>query len=356
MANANTTLSRAKSKPELAALWLFEKAGNWRTLLAFVLIASLTVISITFNVSLGRLSGVDSISKILLPTGYALLDLSALFLSGYIGVNSCSMWRKLAAWLWFGFLLSLSLWAAASFTLAVDAKAHSKDLEHSIDQKRTELIALNGDVDLWRANVANTVNHRSRYQQTLEHIQSRQLMVSDELHALEQNLPKPTMAIYNMIAPLLSLTPETLNTIVRLLWAGALTLSPLVIMVLVSGDLGLKSPHKKRKLERETGREKITEETENSATQDFFSALVNPVKGHNGATPAEELNGLKYAKEWLREQPIGRVTRHKLGLVSKIKNREGVTKVIDALINQGLLERLSNGHLTKPKGFLRLIK
>jgi len=80
------------------------------------------------------------------------------------------------------------------------------------------------------------------------------------------------------------------------------------------------------------------------------------VKGHNGATPAEELNGLKYAKEWLREQPIGRVTRHKLGLVSKIKNREGVTKVIDALIDQGLLERLSNGHLAKPKGFLRLIK
>jgi hypothetical protein len=200
MANANTTLSRAKSKPEIAALWLFEKAGNWRTLLAFILIASLTIISITFNISLGRLSGVDSISKILLPTGYALLDLSALFLSGYIGVNSSSMWRKLAAWLWFGFLLCLSLWAAASFTLAVDTKAHSEDLAHSIDQKRTELIALNSDVDLWRANVANAVNHRSRYQQTLENIQSRQLMASDELHSLEQNLPKPTMAIYDMIA------------------------------------------------------------------------------------------------------------------------------------------------------------
>lgn len=356
MANANTTLSREKSKPELTALWLFEKAGNWRTLLAFMLIASLTIISITFNISLGRLSGVDSISKILLPTGYALLDLSALFLSGYIGVNSSSMWRKLAAWLWFGFLLSLSLWAAASFTLAVDAKAHNVDLEHSIDQKRTEMIALNSDVDLWRTNVSNTVNHRSRYQQTLESIQNRQLMASDELYALEQNLPKPTMAIYDMIAPLLGLTPETLNTIVRLLWAGALTLSPLVIMVLVSGDIGLQHPQKKRKLERETERQKTTGETSNSATQGFFNALVDPVKGHNGSTPAQELNGLKYVREWLREQPIGRVTRHKIGLVSKIKSREGVTKVIDALIDQGLLERLSNGHLAKPKGFLRLIK
>jgi len=356
MANANTTLSRTKSKPELAAIWLFEKAGNWRTLLAFMLIASLTIISITFNVSLGRLSGVDSISKILLPTGYALLDLSALFLSGYIGVNSSSIWRKLTAWIWFGFLLCLSLWAAASFTLAVDTKTHNEDLEHSIGQKRTVLVALNSDVDIWRTNVANTVNHRSRYQQKLENIQSRQLIASDELHALEQSLPKPTMAIYDMIAPLLSLTPETLNTIVRLLWAGALTLSPLVIMVLVSGDMGLKKPQKKQKLEREKEQQKTTEETKSSSMQNIVNALVDPVKGHNGSTPTEELNGLKYANEWLREQPIGRVTRHKLGLVSKIKSREGVTKVIDALINQGLLERLSNGHLAKTKRGLRLIK
>jgi len=356
MANVNGTPSRVQSKPEIAALWLFEKAGNWRTLLAFILIASLTVISITFNVALGRLSGVDSMSKLLLPTGYALLDLSALFLSGYIGVTSSSIWRKLVAWLWFGFLLCLSLWAAASFTLAVDAKAYNEDLEHSIDQKRTELIALNSDVDIWRANVSNTVNHRTRYQNTLEDIQTRQLMASDELHALEQNLPQPTMAIYDMLGPLLGFTPETLNTIVRLLWAGALTLSPLVIMVLVSGDLGLKKSHKTRKQEREIERQKSAEEAYNRATQDEFDALVDPVKGHNGSTPVDELNGLRYAREWLRQQPLGRITRHKLGLVSKIKNREGVTKVIDALIDQGLLERLSNGHLAKPKGVLRLIQ
>jgi len=46
---------------------------------------ALTIISITFNVLLGQLSGADSISEIVLPIGYALLDLSALFLSGYIG-------------------------------------------------------------------------------------------------------------------------------------------------------------------------------------------------------------------------------------------------------------------------------
>ena len=161
MANVNGTPSRVQSKPDLIALWLFEKSGNWRTLLAFILVALLTIISITFNVSLGQLSGVDTTSKILLPTGYALLDLSALFLSGYIGVNSSSLWRKVPAWLWFGFLICLSLWAAASFTVAIDTKALNKDLEHSIAQKRLELAALNSDVELWRSNVANTVNHRT---------------------------------------------------------------------------------------------------------------------------------------------------------------------------------------------------
>ena len=352
MANVNGTPSRVQSKPERVATWLFEKAGNWRTLLAFVLIALLTLISITFNISLGQLSAVDTTSKLLLPTGYALLDLSALFLSGYIGVNSSSLWRKVPAWLWFGFLMFLSLWAAASFTVAIDTKTLNNDLERSIAQKRVELDALNSDVELWRANVANTVNHRTRYQEKLEDIQSRQLKVSNDLHEMEGKLPKPTMAIYEITAPLLNLTPNTLNTIVRLLWASALTLSPLVIMILVAGELSSKKISKPRKEERQKNATKVC----NSATQGDFIAPVEPAKGHNQTTSTEALNGLKYAKEWLKQQRIGRITRHKLALVSKIKSREGVSKVIDALIDQGILERMSNGHLAKPKGELRLVK
>ena len=93
MANANATLSHAKSKPEIFAQWLFDNTGQFRNLLAFLLIAALTLISIKFNIELGRLSAVDETSKQLLPTGYALLDLSALFLSGYVGIKSQSRGR-----------------------------------------------------------------------------------------------------------------------------------------------------------------------------------------------------------------------------------------------------------------------
>lgn len=120
MANTNDTLLRTQSKPEKIARWLFKSAANWRLMLALLLVFGLTAISITFNVLLGTLSGSDDLSEIILPAGYALLDLSALFLSGYIGLKAVSLFKKILAWVWFGFLLCLSLWAAASFTLAID--------------------------------------------------------------------------------------------------------------------------------------------------------------------------------------------------------------------------------------------
>jgi len=120
----------------------------------------------------------------------------------------------------------------------------------SIDQKKIELYAINSDVDVWRTNVANTERFRTRYQQKLEGIQDKQRQTSDELDWLESSKPEPTMAIYNMIAPLLGFTPETLQTFVRLLWACALTLSPLVIMLLISSEKGptQQEPNRKAKI------------------------------------------------------------------------------------------------------------
>jgi len=361
MANVNSTLSRAQSKPELFAIWLFNNASNWRNLLAFLLVAALTIISIKFNIELGKLSAVDETSKALLPTGYALLDLSALFLSGYIGVKSRSTSRKVVAWCWFVFLLSLSLWAAASFTLSVDARAANSNTVHAIEQKRFEVESLNAEVLIWRDNVANAERFKSKHQGTLNGIQAKQLTAANELHLLESNLPNPTMAIYFLIAPLLGVQPDVLNTLIRLLWAGALTLSPIVIMLLISTELGSSTVLATRKKTKKEPEQQLEETkptlTESRSTQQGVAAAVVPALGNNQHTKVEHLNGLKYCIEWLKEQPAGRVTRAKVGLVSKIKSRDGVTKLIDVLIEQGRLVRLKNGQLSKPnKPTLRLVK
>lgn len=353
MANANATLSRGKSKPEIFAQWLFDHTSQFRNLLAFLLIAALTIISIKFNIELGRLSAVDETSKQLLPTGYALLDLSALFLSGYVGIKSQSRTRKFIAWCWFIFLLCLSLWAAASFTLSIDARANNSDLEHRIEQQRLEVDNLNIQAATWQANVSEAIRFKSKHQNTLEAVQVQQRKAANTLHTLETALPNPTMAIYGLVAPVIGLTPTLLNTLVRLLWAGALTLSPIIIMLLVSAELASSKVKTERKLTPET-KPRVTK---SRSTQPTNTALEVPaVRGHNGATPVQELNGLKYCIEWLKSQPVGRVTRAKIGLVSKIKNREGVTKIITALIDQGRLVRLNNGQLSKPSSQLRVVK
>jgi len=428
MATPNDTRSREKSKPEKVAQWLFSMSGNYRHILGFILIVALTVISIRFNYELGKLSAVDETSEELLPFGYALLDLCALFLSGYVGIKSTSLIRRGIAWGWFGVLLSLSLWAAASFTLSVDSRLANSDLTHAIEQKRLEVESLNVEVSTWRDNVAQAVNFKTKHQNTLNGVQARQSAASDELHALEKSLVAPTMAIYEKAAPYTPLDADTLSLVVRLIWAGAMTLSPLVIVLLVVAEFETsKAP---------TPQPRKTEPTPKNKKDSFFSGLVNngrdfvqrqklrcymrkihnnaetqnahklaqvsnsstsapvhvpanqqnsddetphddwvhmrnelealdkakregrekqaaavsnvvPIKGHNQHTETLDLNGLKYAIEWLARQEAGRVTRAQIGFASKIKSKVGVRLIVHALLERGLIVRLANKQLYK---------
>lgn len=391
MANTNVTLSSTQSKPEKIAQWLFNNTGQCRNLFAFLLITALTVISIKFNIELGRLSAVDETSRQLLPTGYALLDLSALFLSGYVGLKTRSISRKVVAWGWFMFLLCLSLWAAASFTLSIDARANNRDLEHAIEQQRLEVTNLNNEALIWQTNVAEAINFKSKHQATLEGVQLKQRNAADTLHSLESELPNPTMAIYNLIAPRYSLEPETLNTVVRLLWAGALTLSPIVIMLLMGADVlsksdsmkrstiptgrgiggfysGLKSKIKaakdKRKLRRllvqiESNQHHETMPTilTTSGSKANIPEALDSLKGNNQHTEALDLRAFELASKWLIKQERGRVNRAAIGKACGLYNRDGISKVISALIDSGLLERLSNGQLSKPeRPILRVVQ
>ena len=382
-----------KSKPEKLAFWLFKTSSSLRPLLGFALIGAIGFISLRFNYELGKLSAVDDVSKQLLPFGYALLDICALFLSGLIGLKSRSQWRKACAWGWFLFLVCLSLWAAASFTLSIDSRLANTDLTHAIEQKKTVVDSLNKDVETWQKNVAEAVNFKSKHQNTLSQVQARQQTASDELHSLESQLVAPAMAIYDKTAPLVGVSSETLNLFVRLLWAAALTLSPLVLGLLGWAEWEDKNddntpPNKKaalpstlrknrgtwqesaQKWNRERKARKFlkkhtrpavsvahelretpsTLHTASGNVRTFPAAHgdnVRPIKGNNQHTETLNLNAFKYAVEWLAGQSFGRITRDKLAFASKLKSRTGVSLIIEKLINDGLLYRHANGQLFK---------
>ena len=222
------------SRPEKIGLWMFKTTASWRTVLAFALVVALTYISVRFNFELGKLSSVDPVSHELLPTGYALLDMCALFLSGYVGLRSRSPIRKAVAWVWFVFLLCLSLWSAAAFTLSVDYRQSAQPLDHQIEQKRHELTRQQATVELWQDNVKNTVKYKTRHQKTLANEEAKAQRLAAELSALEEERLPAAHIIYQRAAPFFGVTPELLQLIIRLAWSSALTLSPLILMLLLA--------------------------------------------------------------------------------------------------------------------------
>jgi hypothetical protein len=237
--NAPKSQPKKQTKPEQWAEWLFKTCGSWRNILAFALVVALTYISIRFNYELGKLSAVDETSKSLLPIGYALLDLSALFLSGYVGIKTKSAVRKLIAWVWFSFLLCLSLWAAAAFTMSVDYRQSLAPLESQIEQKQRELNTQRASVETWQKNVENAVVYKTKHQGTLSREQLKETMLAGELAHLEAQRVPPAQIIYERAAPYAGIDPKTLQLSIRLLWAAALTLSPIILVLLVAVEFGL---------------------------------------------------------------------------------------------------------------------
>lgn len=225
--------------PERLAHWLFTTCGSWRNVMAFGLIAALTYISIRFNYELGKLNAVDDTSLELLPIGYALLDLAGLFLSGYIGVRTISLLRRWISWGWFFFLLTLSLWAAASFTLSVDSRLENAELTTEIETKKQAIETQSQKVAIWQANLANTTRYKTRYSGILTKEQDKHAELVRELAALEAMNTAPALAIYERVSPHLGVSTNSLLTIVKLAWASALTLSPILLMLLVAAEFGL---------------------------------------------------------------------------------------------------------------------
>lgn len=250
--NLQDTKPDQRSKPEQWAEWLFKTCGSWRNILAFALVVALTYISIRFNYELGKLSAVDDTSKTLLPSGYALLDLSALFLSGYVGLKSRSPIRKAIAWVWFAFLLCLSLWAAAAFTMSVDYRQSLAPLETQIEQKKSELATQRASVETWQKNVAESVRFKTKHQGTLSREQIKETMLAGELAHLESQRVPPAHIIYERAAPYVGIDSTTLQLTIRLLWAAALTLSPIILVLLVAVEFGLVHVGGNRKQTHET--------------------------------------------------------------------------------------------------------
>lgn len=240
MSNANnSTENPTLSKPEIFTAWLFQTLGNLRGLLGLLVIVGLTLVSATFNYQLGVITASDPVSQALLPIGFALLDGACLFLAGYIGLKAQGALKKTIGWLWFLYLLALSLWACTSFNVALDAKAQAQRHGVAIQAIEQDLVATQAQIQTWQEKLAGTERFSTRYQGTLDRLNARRDQLLSELHHLQAKTPLPALAIYHKLASILpgNLQPDELASVVRLLWSVGLVGTPLLLTLLLSGHV-----------------------------------------------------------------------------------------------------------------------
>ncbi len=376
--------------------------GNSRGLVGMFAVVGLTVISITFNYQLGKLSAgdADDVSSLLMPLGYSMLDIVALFLCGYVAIKTQDAFRKTVAWVWFGIILSLSLWAAMSYAVSVDYRTQTKDHPAKVAAQQAIVQSTAANVATWQDNLDQTTLYKTKYQATLSDAQRKHQQAVDELNMLLDDKLPPALAIYYKVAPWFGtdsmgfdrVSPEGMATAMRMIWAAALTLSPLIVMMLIVAEFASTTtptqyveqenptpprttpptddkPRDKKPQPKEPehyaekptlrgnfGTTPAPVPAMSTVTAKYkdpivtkLSEKVEGIKGHNKHTDTAELNGLRKAKIWLENKPAGRITRTKLQIAAEVKGREGMTRIIDSLIQSGHLVRLNNNQLAKPE-------
>jgi hypothetical protein len=221
---------------------LFLFIGSWRNLLGGFIVVALTLVSIKFNLEMAKQMSVDQSSETLLMAGYGLLDLACVFLAGYLGAKSRSLFRRIMARLLFVFLMSLSLWAACSYALMIDAIKENTSVNNTIVEKRSALDIQRQNVVIWQDNLANTERHKTRFSKTLTKEQEKLSRIQAELSELESDLPQPTMAIYHRVAPYSPLSADALALLVRILWSVALVISPVLLLTFLAVEITSDAP------------------------------------------------------------------------------------------------------------------
>lgn len=357
------------SKAERLAHRWFEIFNNHKMLLLFLSMLMLTGSSIYFNMRLGRLSASPAdLTWWVLPAAYSFLDIALLCigLALFAGVIRGLLW--VVSWVWFVFLLMLSLWACLSCIIALDAEKASSGDSFKRQQLERALADANDSVSTWKRNTALTIKHKTRFNDTLnDEIKKRDRIVK-EISKLDATTP-PNLIIFEKAEVFLPvwLDSESFQTLARLVFGFALVITPLVVGAVLSQVLSVYST---RPTPPNGGRRNAVSpgESDSFGQNKWQNFNTQPEPAPIRAEKAESAHGegrvaqaaalnreaLGKVREWLRSEE-GRVTRQQIKYRSGNLNYENVTLIIGALLSEGWLHRMSNNQLKAGKPKLKAV-
>ena len=230
-------MSRAEA---LAQKW-FNTFQNHRMLFGFAAMMILTACSIYFNFRLGQLNANPGDKTwYVMPLSYSFLDIAALVLAMVLFAGAIrGVLLKAVSWAWFGYLVTLSLFACLSCILALDAMSVSTGDAFKRQQLETALAQANRNVDTWQTNFERTEKHKSKFNARLNDAIDRRDDLIHQIAKLDSSTP-PSQVVFEKVLPLMPawMDEDMLKTYARLAFGVAMILTPLLLTGVLANVLG----------------------------------------------------------------------------------------------------------------------
>jgi hypothetical protein len=321
---------------------------KYRNMIGLISLFVLTGISISFNYEYGMLSGSDEITRKLFPLGFAFLDVVAIFLSLTIAIISRSITRKFFAFSWMFFLVSLSVFSALSFTIASDARLASNGNETYIIAKKKALEQAEEQVAIATEKYNEKTAYKSARARELREARQVRDSLIDDVRKLQSANPHVSMAIYYRLSALLhdafsfEISPDSLSMLVRMLWTFALVLSPFVLASLLGFEFAANSNFSPGENAGNTEKHSRKRAKKSKETQ-----YKNEAQNMSNVVKLDQ-DAMKRVRTWLATQDSKRLKRSDLKLKAKLvgaNQGRQLSMVIDELIKEGWIERMSNMQL-----------
>lgn len=229
------------SRSERMAKKWFHWFNNNRMLFGFISLITLTACSIYFNFKLGQLnSNPSDYTSIVMPLAYSFLDVAAL---AFAMVLFAGLIRggilNLFTWAWFGYLVTLSLFACLSCIIALDAQNASSGDEFKRQKLEAALVNAEKNVATWQNNVDKTEKHKSRFQDRLDEAYARQDDLIAEISKLDASTPAAQVIFESGLAFMPAwMDEDQFRLFARMAFGIAMIITPLLLTGVLANILG----------------------------------------------------------------------------------------------------------------------
>lgn len=237
MSQRNST--QQLSKMESAGIWIYEKINNSRLMIGMLAMIILTAISMRLNYVQGKWTANDPESRMLLPTGYASLDASLLFLLAMIVIGIHSKPINCAAIFLATVLASLSLWSSFSFTIAVDERPAYVATTERIAHLNENLIVANNKVGKWEGKSLETNSFNVKYDEKLDEAIAARNAIQKEIDNEKSSNHTAALAAFKKVESFTGgfIVADSARVFIRFIWSMAIVITPLLIVLIFTSEM-----------------------------------------------------------------------------------------------------------------------